>query len=132
MYMCFCRCFCCRASYRDGKLVAKQPGESKDPKPCAGRTGTQIVVGVVVAVLVETMDLGMMDSCVVKVEDLFYNLTTRKQALKNASEQYSRILDVVQKYAIHFGAKGVGFVCKKVRSVDSVLLSLTRKRLRLL
>ncbi|CAI5737161.1 unnamed protein product [Hyaloperonospora brassicae] len=81
-----------KASYRDGKLVAKQPGESKDPKPCAGRTGTQIVV-----------------------EDLFYNLTTRKQALKNASEQYSRILDVVQKYAVHFGAKGVGFVCKKYR-----------------
>ncbi|POM78760.1 DNA mismatch repair protein [Phytophthora palmivora] len=40
---------------------------------------------------------------------------TRKQALKNASEQYNRILDVVQKYAIHFGAKGVGFVCKKHR-----------------
>ena len=60
------------------------------------------------------------------MEDLFYNLTTRKQALKNASEQYSRILDVVQKYAIHFGGKGVGFVCKKVRSVDYMLLSLAR------
>ncbi|KAE8915074.1 DNA mismatch repair protein [Phytophthora fragariae] len=81
-----------KASYRDGKLVAKRPGESKDPKPCAGKNGTQIVV-----------------------EDLFYNLSTRKQALKNASEQYSRILDVVQKYAVHFGAKGVGFVCKKHR-----------------
>ncbi|ETM45175.1 hypothetical protein L914_09703 [Phytophthora nicotianae] len=81
-----------KASYRDGKLVAKRPGESKDPKPCAGKNGTQIVV-----------------------EDLFYNLSTRKQALKNASEQYGRILDVVQKYAVHFGAKGVGFVCKKHR-----------------
>ncbi|KAG6973790.1 hypothetical protein JG687_00000704 [Phytophthora cactorum] len=81
-----------KASYRDGKLVAKRPGESKDPKPCAGKNGTQIVV-----------------------EDLFYNLSTRKQALKNASEQYSRILDVVQKYAVHFGARGVGFVCKKNR-----------------
>ncbi|CAH0482622.1 unnamed protein product [Peronospora belbahrii] len=81
-----------KASYRDGKLVAKKPGESKDPKPCAGKNGTQILV-----------------------EDLFYNLSTRKQALKNASEQYTRILDVVQKYAIHFGAKGVGFVCKKYR-----------------
>lgn len=80
------------ASYRDGKLVSKRPGESNDPKPCAGKNGTQIVV-----------------------EDLFYNLSTRKQALKNTSEQYTRILDVVQKYAIHFGAKGVGFVCKKHR-----------------
>jgi hypothetical protein len=57
---------------------------------------------------------------VVQVEDLFYNLSTRKQALKNASEQYSRILDVVQKYAVHFGAKGVGFVCKKVRDLASM------------
>ncbi|KAK1945721.1 DNA mismatch repair protein Mlh1 [Phytophthora citrophthora] len=84
-----------KASYRDGKLVAKKLGESKDPKPCAGKNGTQIVV-----------------------EDLFYNLSTRKQALKNASEQYSRILDVVQKYAVHFGAKGVGFVCKKHREAS--------------
>eukprot|EP00644_Phytophthora_capsici_P013599 jgi/Phyca11/117466/e_gw1.33.11.1 len=84
-----------KASYRDGKLVAKKPGESKDPKPCAGKNGTQIVV-----------------------EDLLYNLSTRKQALKNASEQYSRILDVVQKYAVHFGAKGVGFVCKKHREAS--------------
>ncbi|KAL3668783.1 hypothetical protein V7S43_006077 [Phytophthora oleae] len=84
-----------KASYRDGKLVAKKPGESKDPKPCAGKNGTQIVV-----------------------EDLFYNLSTRKQALKNASEQYSRILDVVQKYAVHFGSKGVGFVCKKHREAS--------------
>lgn len=49
------------------------------------------------------------------MEDLFYNLHTRRQALKNTSEQYQRILDVVQKYAVHFGAKRVGFVCKKVR-----------------
>ncbi|CAI5728312.1 unnamed protein product [Peronospora destructor] len=81
-----------KASYRDGKLVAKKAGEPKDPKPCAGKKGTQILV-----------------------EDLFYNLSTRKQALKNASEQYTRILDVVQKYAVHFKVKGVGFVCKKYR-----------------
>ncbi|RLN86778.1 hypothetical protein BBJ28_00016585 [Nothophytophthora sp. Chile5] len=56
-----------------GLLVAKRPGASKDPTPCAGKNGTQIMV-----------------------EDLFYNLSTRKQALKNTSEQYSRILDVVQ------------------------------------
>lgn len=49
-----------------------------------------------------------------QVEDLFYNLSTRKQALKNTSEQYQRILEVVQKYAIQYGSKHVGFVCKKV------------------
>jgi hypothetical protein len=61
---------------------------------------------------------------VLQVEDLFYNLNTRRQALKNTSEQYQRILDVVQKYAIHFGAKNVGFVCKKVRLSDASLVSL--------
>lgn len=54
-----------------------------------------------------------------QVEDLFYNLTTRKQALKNTSEQYQRILDVVQKYAIHYGSKHIGFVCKKVVQLKS-------------
>ncbi|TMW62850.1 hypothetical protein Poli38472_005468 [Pythium oligandrum] len=81
-----------KAHYRDGKLIAKQPGGSKDPVPCAGKNGTQIVV-----------------------EDLFYNLSTRRQAFKNTSEQYQRILDVVQRYAVHFGSRRVGFVCKKHR-----------------
>ncbi|GLD95411.1 hypothetical protein PINS_up004055 [Pythium insidiosum] len=84
-----------RAHYRDGKLIAKQPGGSADPVPCAGKNGTTIVV-----------------------EDLFYNLSTRRQALKNASEQYQRIVDVVQRYAVHFGDRGVGFVCKKHREVS--------------
>ncbi|KDO28271.1 hypothetical protein SPRG_06322 [Saprolegnia parasitica CBS 223.65] len=60
-----------RAHYRDGVLVPKVPGGPTAPVPCAGKTGTQILV-----------------------EDMFYNLTTRKQALKNVSEQYQRILDV--------------------------------------
>jgi DNA mismatch repair protein MLH1 len=47
------------------------------------------------------------------VEDLFYNLQTRKQAFKNANEQYQRVLDVVTKYSIHFGDQKVSFTCKK-------------------
>lgn len=33
-----------RASYSDGKLVPARPGQSADPKPCAGNNGTQITV----------------------------------------------------------------------------------------
>lgn len=33
-----------RAHYADGKLAPAKPGQSADPKPCAGRGGTQIKV----------------------------------------------------------------------------------------
>ncbi|XP_061600594.1 DNA mismatch repair protein Mlh1 [Cololabis saira] len=65
-----------RASYSDGKL--KGP-----PKPCAGNQGTQILV-----------------------EDLFYNVSTRRKALKSPSDEYSRIVEVVSRYAIHNSGKG--------------------------
>ena len=54
-----------KATYKDG--VMEDPG----PKPCAGVPGTTILV-----------------------EDLFYNVATRRKALKSASEEYARILDV--------------------------------------
>uniref|UniRef100_A0A4W4EWB1 DNA mismatch repair protein MLH1 n=1 Tax=Electrophorus electricus TaxID=8005 RepID=A0A4W4EWB1_ELEEL len=54
-----------RCSYCDGKLKAP-------PKPCAGNQGTLI-----------------------SVEDLFYNVPTRRKALKSPSEEYSRIVEVV-------------------------------------
>ncbi|KAA8590061.1 DNA mismatch repair protein Mlh1 [Etheostoma spectabile] len=65
-----------RASYSDGKL--KGP-----PKPCAGNQGTQILV-----------------------EDLFYNVSTRRKALKSPADEYSRIVEVVSRYAIHNSGKG--------------------------
>uniref|UniRef100_A0A8D0HJK5 DNA mismatch repair protein MLH1 n=1 Tax=Sphenodon punctatus TaxID=8508 RepID=A0A8D0HJK5_SPHPU len=70
-----------RASYCDGKLKAP-------PRPCAGNQGTQITV-----------------------EDLFYNVTTRRKALKNPSEEYAKILDVVSRYAVH--NSGISFSVKK-------------------
>ncbi|KAI1894235.1 hypothetical protein AGOR_G00113730 [Albula goreensis] len=64
-----------RASYCDGKLKAP-------PKPCAGNQGTQITA-----------------------EDLFYNVSTRRKALKSPSEEYSKIVEVVSRYAIHNSGK---------------------------
>lgn len=77
-----------RASYTDGKLVGQ-------PKPCAGNQGTQIIV-----------------------EDLFYNVPLRKQALKQPNEEFQKILDVVGKYAVHNA--NVGFGLKKVGEKDSL------------
>jgi len=48
-----------------------------------------------------------------QVEDMFFNIPTRRKALRSASEEYQRVLDVVTRYAIHYGARGVGFTCKK-------------------
>ncbi|XP_051508036.1 DNA mismatch repair protein Mlh1 [Myxocyprinus asiaticus] len=70
-----------RASYCDGKLKSS-------PKPCAGNQGTLI-----------------------SVEDLFYNVSTRRKALKSPSEEYSRIIEVVSRYAIHNSGKS--FAVKK-------------------
>lgn len=70
-----------RANYSDGKLKGQV-------KPCAGNQGTQI-----------------------NVEDLFYNVSTRRKALKSPSEEYSRIVEVVSRYAIHNSGKS--FAVKK-------------------
>lgn len=70
-----------RASYVDSKLKAPL-------KSCAGNQGTTIVI-----------------------ENLFYNVATRRKALSNPNEEFNRITDVVTKYAIHNA--NVGFVLKK-------------------
>lgn len=78
--------FAYKMSYNDGAPVGK-------PQVSAGREGT-----------------------VVRLEDLFYNLPSRKRAFEGTrkeSEEYQRILTVVQRYAVHYAQKGVGFVCRK-------------------
>ncbi|KAK4161275.1 DNA mismatch repair protein Mlh1 [Cladorrhinum sp. PSN259] len=77
-----------RAFYKGGKLVPAKPGQSPDPKPVAGRQGTQITV-----------------------EDLFYNIPNRRRAFRSPSDEYNKIIDMVGRYAIH--CSNVGFSCKK-------------------
>ncbi|RMZ84741.1 hypothetical protein DV737_g988, partial [Chaetothyriales sp. CBS 132003] len=77
-----------QAHYLDGKLAPPKPGQASDPKPCAGRPGTQITV-----------------------EDLFYNIPNRRRAFRSASEEYAKILDVVTRYAVH--CSSVAFSVKK-------------------
>lgn len=80
----------CRASYLDGAPVAAGPGGSPGPQPCAGVPGTQITV-----------------------EDVFYNMPTRLRAFRSPSEEYNRIIEVVTRYAVHCGDRGVAFTCRK-------------------
>lgn len=77
-----------KAHYAAGKLTPAKPGQTADPKACAGRQGTQI-----------------------QVEDLFYNVPTRRRAFRSASEEYAKIADQVGRYAVH--CQGVAFTCKK-------------------
>ncbi|XP_060070717.1 DNA mismatch repair protein Mlh1-like isoform X2 [Ylistrum balloti] len=70
-----------RAQFIDGKL-------KEAVKPCAGNIGTQITV-----------------------EDLFYNINTRRKALKSPSEEHAKVSEVVSRYAVHNSR--VGFTLKK-------------------
>ncbi|PNW88590.1 hypothetical protein CHLRE_01g036050v5 [Chlamydomonas reinhardtii] len=72
-----------RVTYKDSAMEA--PG----PKPVAAVPGTTITV-----------------------EDLFYNVPTRRKALKSASEEYGLILDTLGRYAV-YSAPGVGFSCRR-------------------
>ncbi|KAJ3221139.1 DNA mismatch repair protein [Clydaea vesicula] len=85
--------FAWKAFYSDGKLVPGKKGGSEEPKPCAGNNGTQILV-----------------------EDLFYNVDNRRKALKNVNDEYQKILDVLQRYAVHNA--GISFTCKKQGSTN--------------
>ncbi|KAJ2742765.1 DNA mismatch repair protein [Coemansia sp. BCRC 34301] len=78
-----------KANYSDGKLVPAKPGGSCEPEPCAGNNGTILVA-----------------------EDLFYNIPSRKNALKNSRDEYNRIFEVASRYAVHNA--GVAFSCRKI------------------
>lgn len=77
-----------QAHYEAGKLTPAKPGQSADPRPTAGRPGTQITV-----------------------EDLFYNIPNRRRAFRSSGEEHAKILDVVTRYAVH--REGVSFSIKK-------------------
>ncbi|KAL5476803.1 MLH1 [Sanghuangporus weigelae] len=100
-----------KAHYLDGRLTSAKPGQSADPKPCAGNDGTTITA-----------------------ENLFYNTPTRLAALRSSSEEYARILDVVTRYAVHNST--VSFVCKKAGTagpdISTPSNSTTKQAIRLL
>lgn len=75
-----------KTTYREGELVG---GFDDGIKPVAGKTGTILVV-----------------------EDMFYNVPSRLRALKGATEEYAKILDVVSNYSIH--VENVGFNCQRL------------------
>lgn len=111
-----------RACYADGALTSVKAGANSDPKPCAGNDGTTITVSICVPG-VSTVGLYYM----LQVENLFYNTPTRLSALRGSSEEYTRILDVVTRYAIHNPL--VSFTCKKVSRTlikGGLLLSLVQ------
>lgn len=49
-----------------------------------------------------------------QVENMFADMPARRNAFRNASEEYGRIMDVVQRYAVHAAHRGISFTCKKV------------------
>lgn len=77
-----------QAKYLEGRMVPPKPGAPAEPKPTAGRQGTQI-----------------------KVEDLFFNIPMRRKAFRSPAEEFAKIMDMVGRYAIH--CENVGFSCKK-------------------
>lgn len=77
-----------RAHYLDGKLAPPKPGQPAEPKGVAGRPGTQMTV-----------------------EDLFFNVPTRRKAFRSHADEFNKIIDMVGRYAIH--CTGVAFTCKK-------------------
>lgn len=70
-----------RVSYRDGVM-------EHEPKPCAAVKGTQIMV-----------------------ENLFYNMVSRRKTLQNASDDYPKIVDILSRFAIYH--TNTSFSCRK-------------------
>ncbi|OMO78905.1 DNA mismatch repair protein [Corchorus olitorius] len=70
-----------RVSYRDGVM-------EHEPRACAAVKGTQIMV-----------------------ENLFYNMIARRKTLQNSADDYTKIVDLLSRFAIHH--IDVSFSCRK-------------------
>ncbi|KAK9929677.1 hypothetical protein M0R45_026766 [Rubus argutus] len=70
-----------RVSYKDGVM-------EHEPKACAAVKGTQIMI-----------------------ENLFYNMSARRKTLQNSADDYSKIADLLSRFAIHHIS--VSFSCRK-------------------
>ncbi|XWS24755.1 hypothetical protein CRYUN_Cryun27aG0011000 [Craigia yunnanensis] len=70
-----------RVSYRDGVM-------EHEPKACAAVKGTQIMI-----------------------ENLFYNMIARRKTLQNSADDYTKIVDLLSRLAIHH--IDVSFSCRK-------------------
>ncbi|KAH8047850.1 hypothetical protein JL722_12871 [Aureococcus anophagefferens] len=80
-----------RCAYRDGEPV-------DGPTPCAGADGTTITV-----------------------EDLFYNMPTRRRAMaSSAADQYHFVSRVCGAYAVHYAGRGVSVSCRKAHGACDV------------
>ncbi|CAL0301776.1 unnamed protein product [Lupinus luteus] len=76
-----------------------------EPKPCAAVKGTQIMV-----------------------ENLFCNMATSKKALQNSNGDYTKIVDLVSRFAIHH--INVSFSCRKYKATrPDVHTNVTSSRL---
>lgn len=73
-----------KAKYEDGKML-------NGIEMCAGKRGT-----------------------IISVEDLFYNVPTRSNVMKNSNDEYKLILEIMTNYSIYYSNNGIGFDCKKV------------------
>ncbi|KAK2702009.1 DNA mismatch repair protein Mlh1-like [Artemia franciscana] len=78
-----------RASYIDGKLTSP-------PLPCAATQGTALLI-----------------------EDLFYNVPSRRKMFKSPSEEQNKVFDVMSKYSIH--NPSIGFCLKKYGDIQNDL-----------
>lgn len=69
-----------------------------------------------------------------QVEDLFYNVSTRRRAFSSSSEEYAKILDMAGRYAVH--CSGVAFSCKKhgdsAMGISVPVMATTIDRIRLI